>query len=131
MVTTSTRFEEHLSMAMGDHLDLLRLDPQLNDFHDLVNSFLSQIDFDYFLLGDKEERQLNFIAYLHLCRDYSWDIASALSHHCDNPIDIDIMYNPNGTDYRPQDEEDRLVINHFKDHDLDLTDPNINWDFDT
>jgi hypothetical protein len=80
--------------------------------------------------------QDELLLYLDLCREDSWDIASALPHPCPTEpngfFHTDIMYNPNGDQYRTQDEEDRLVIAHFKDiHNLDLTDEKINWSFDT
>lgn len=89
-----------------------------------ITDCLADIPFSLF---DNDQDLFN--QYLETTRTSSWDIASALSH---NDFDTDIMYNPNGHLGHPPDKEDLEAIDHFREiHGLDLSDPRINWSFDT
>lgn len=85
--------------------------------------------------------QAQFVIFLNLCRNASWDIPSALLLICDHTplfsdkdfprFDLFPMHR------EPQSYWDNLnpwpiIDSHFKDiHNLDLTDSHINWNFDT
>lgn len=107
-----------------DHFDLDPLDNIERQFSDTI------ADLPYPTTQDE------MILYLEITKEDAWDISSALSHPCPTHpngfFSTDIMYNPNGDEYRTTDEEDRIVIDHFRDiHAIDLTDPKINWSFST
>jgi hypothetical protein len=109
------------------------------DFFDYISDCLQNYD-----LSKLDNNQEDFIRYMDLCRNYSWDIPSALP--CDHLDDIGIddfpMHHrnwadpqqyPNLASYVLADNHAWDIIDlHFKDiHGLDLTDPAINWNFDT
>jgi hypothetical protein len=113
------------------------------DFFDYISDCLQNYD-----LSKLDNNQEDFFRYMDLCRNYAWDIPSAMP--CDHLNDLGIddfpMHHYTGADlpeYRlnypkllPYVEEAievwKKITIHFKDiHGLDLTDSAINWNFDT
>lgn len=130
-MTTKTREEEALRL-----IHFLRDTDREDDevAHDEAEVLLGTDPLTYNFTQDEA------VDFINSSRDSSWDIPSALIFICDHHI-----VNPGSSSSWPDDfpmhrsslwpENDRiwdLIDQHFKDiHFLDLSDPRINWDFDT